>query len=53
MKKRILPEAFIYLALQELEVPEQDEALFRRFVEKNAGKLDEMWAEFRLSENLG
>lgn len=42
MKKVILPEAFIYPALQELEVPVEDEALFKRFVKCNADRLDEL-----------
>ena len=50
MKKVILPDAFIYPALQELEVPEQDEALFRKFVLSNAEKLDELWADFLQEE---
>ena len=50
MKKVILPEAFIYPALQELEVPEQDEELFRKFVLGNAEKLDELWADFLQEE---
>ena len=52
MKKRISPEAFIYPALQELEVPEQDEALFKTFVERYSGKLDELWAEFLEEEAM-
>ena len=50
LKKVILPEAFIYPALQELEVPVQDEALFKRFVKRNADRLDELWADFLQEE---
>ena len=50
LKKVILPEAFIYPALQELEVPEQDEALFKRFVKRYADRLDELWADFLQEE---
>ena len=50
MKKVILPDAFIYPALQELKVPEQDEALFKRFVKRNADRLDELWADFLQEE---
>lgn len=45
-KSTISPDAFIYPALAELDVPEQDEALFRRFVQSKADKLDALWAEF-------
>lgn len=50
LKKVILPEAFIYPALQELEVPVQDEALFKRFVKRYADRLDELWADFLQEE---
>lgn len=46
LKKHISPDAFIAPALAELEIDTQDEALFRKFVERNAGKLDELWAAF-------
>lgn len=45
-KKHISPDAFITQALAELEVDILDEALFRKFIHVNAGKLDELWAVF-------
>lgn len=45
-KSTISPDAFIYPALAELDIPEQDEALFRKFVQSKADKLDALWAEF-------
>ena len=46
MKKHIEPDAFIAPALTDLEIDTRDEALFRKFVERNVGKLDELWAVF-------
>ena len=46
MKKNIEPDAFIAPALAELEIDTRDEALFRKFIERNVGKLDELWAVF-------
>ena len=45
-KKHIEPDAFIRPAMDALDVPLEDEALFRKFVERNVGKLDELWAVF-------
>lgn len=46
MKKHIAPDAFISPALAELEIDPRDETLFQKFVERNAGKIDELWADF-------
>lgn len=45
-KKHIEPDAFIRPALDALDVPLEDEALFRRFAEQAADRIDVMWAEF-------
>lgn len=45
-KKHIEPDAFIRPALDALDVPLEDEALFRRFVEQAADRIDVIWAEF-------
>lgn len=46
MKKHIEPDAFISPALAELEIDTRDEALFRKFLERNAGEIDKLWAVF-------
>lgn len=46
LKKHIQPDAFIASALEALEIPDEDGELFRVFLGKYAGKIDELWALF-------
>ncbi len=46
MKKHIELDAFISPALAELKIDTRDEALFRKFLERNAGEIDKLWVVF-------
>ena len=45
-RRPLSPDAFILQAVKALDIPAEDEDLFKRFVEKEADKLDALWADF-------